>query len=151
MEALSQLNYLPENKEQITTFVEAARNEFLSGEIDVFEVLRKIKIIQTTFDKIIKDEKIKGVIFDELNKSNDKYIDSECEIKHTSRRNYDYSNDEIWVRLNSDKKSKDNKLKEREKYLKGLSQANNGIDLSTGEILEPPVLTYTDILTIKIK
>ena len=151
MSSLSQLSYLPENKEQLNSFVLAAKNEILSGNDDILDVIKKMKIIETAFKNLMSDKEIKEYVFDELNKYNDTFDNSEVQIKHTNRASYDYSNDEIWLRLNSDKKSIDNKLKDREKYLKSLNQNNHGFDVETGEVVYPPIKKHTDILSIKIK
>jgi len=136
MNALNQLQNLPENKAQIETFVNAAIGEILSGEVSPLEVEIRLKVLADTIALIRKDVRVKRSVMEEAEQYNGQSFFN-TDIKVSTRKTADYSGDNLWSELKA-------KIKGRETFLKEMK----GVDPDTGEV----VVTYkeSEVLTIKL-
>ena len=135
--ALSQLSYLPTTLAQVQSFAAAAKNEILSGSVDLKELLYKKKCIERTLEAIFDDEKVNEVIKEEITKYGKDgagYNDAKFEI--ASRKSWDYSqtNDKEFDILEQKAKAAANDLKDRQKFLQTLSKPIEVLNNETGEI-----------------
>jgi hypothetical protein len=144
MNALSTLSEMPLTKAECKTFANMAIEEILSGERNPIQIEIQLKALEETIKLIRENEQVKRCLQTEAEKYTEKTFQFQnAEISKMSRSNYDLStcNDSIYNKLKSD-------IKEREAFLKALnSQVANP---ETGEIINPPVKTYTNYLQIKL-
>ena len=135
--ALSQLSHLPTTLAQVQSFAAAAKNEILSGSVDLKELLYKKKCIERTLEAIFDDEKVNEVIKDEITKYGKEgagYNDAKFEI--ASRKSWDYSktNDAEIEVLEQKAKGAANNLKDRQKFLQTLTKPIEVLNNETGEV-----------------
>lgn len=144
MNALSTLSEMPLTKDECKTFANMAIEEILSGERNPLQIEIQLKALEETIKLIRDNEHVKKCLQTEAEKYTEKTFQFQnAEISKMSRSNYDLStcNDSVYNKLKSE-------LKEREAFLKALnSQVANP---ETGEIINPPVKTYTNYLQIKL-
>ena len=135
--ALSQLSYLPTTLAQVQSFAAAAKNEILSGSVDLKELLYKKKCIERTLEAIFDDEKVNEVIKEEITKYGKDgagYNDAKFEI--ASRKSWDYSqtNDAEYAALEKRAKESSELLKQRQKFLQTLTKPVELVNNETGEV-----------------
>lgn len=135
--ALSQLSHLPTTLTQVQSFAAAAKNEILSGSVDLKELLYKKKCIERTLEAIFDDEKVNEVIKDEITKYGKEgagYNDAKFEI--SSRKSWDYSktNDAEIEVLEQKAKAAANNLKDRQKFLQTITKPIEHVDPISGEV-----------------
>ncbi len=151
MRALSTLTQLPTTKSQIQTYVEAVKNDIIGGYIPAEESA----IILKSFEDIIKalrgDKDIKEYLQDECEKYNEKTINyRNAQITKSSKATYDFNNcqDSVWNDLKNEEAQIKAALKGRETWLKTIKEPTP--DTKTGEIINPPGVSKSDYLTIKL-
>jgi len=146
MEAISHLTILPQTPKEIESFVEMCVDEITSGERNPLEFEIILKNVEDTISKIRKDDRVKSCILNEASKYAEKVFNyKEYEFSKVIKPNFDFSNDKIWSDLNQ-------KLKDRESLLKSIKPDINSIaNTSDGEILNPPIIRYSEYLTKKYK
>lgn len=135
--ALSQLSHLPTTLAQVQSFAAAAKNEILSGSVDLKELLYKKKCIERTLEAIFDDEEVNEVIKGEVAKYGKEgagYNDATFEI--ASRKSWDYSqtNDAEIEVLEQKAKGAANNLKDRQKFLQTLTKPIEVLNNETGEV-----------------
>ena len=135
MNALSQLSYLPETKDQIESFVEQAKNEILDGNVNVKDIFVKFKCIEETIKAIKSDPKINNLLIEEV--ESDGY-NKNAELSLSGKRTWDFSSDPIY-------NAKKAELKAREILLKG----TKGVDPETGEVVG--IEKYSEFVKISLK
>ena len=79
MNALSVFGLMPENKAQITSFIQAAKGEILSGQYNPIKVEVQLKIMEELISGLRKDPQVREQLLIEL----DKYRDWETDRKST--------------------------------------------------------------------
>ena len=124
------------HKEDLNEFVNDAIELVLSGDVDPLEVELKLRIMEKAITSIRKDVRVKNYVWEEASKYNGQKFRG-CDIKLSERKTADYSEDNEWMLLKA-------QLKSREALLK----QTKGVDPETGEI----VVRYkvSEILTIKL-
>lgn len=143
MNAIAELQRLPETKAQRETFVLACVEEILSGVHNPLDVELLLKNLEETIKSIRANEQVKEAILFELNKYAEKTIDyGIATITKKQAVSYDYSNDAIWNELKE-------KIKERESLLKTIKEPV--ADTTTGAIIEPALKKSTDTYSISFK
>ena len=139
MEVMSVIRLLPENREQINNFVSKVVTAVNEGNVNPLELDVQIKRIEEVCKAIRKQTKEQ--VIDEANKYDKSFTYAGATITVTERATYDFSNDPECVKLEND-------LKARKEMLKGLKMQL--VDPDTGEVLNPPLVKKSDVLTIKI-
>lgn len=154
--AISTLNYLPANKEQVQSFVNKIENELLSGNFNPIEVALQTKQLEDLIKNIKASKIIKELIDDETSKFTEKTFDFKgFKITKSQRTTYNYvsCNDEEWLNLNTEIETLKEKIKQREKFLQSLSKnyAGNIASADTGEVINPPETSTITFLKIEYK
>lgn len=139
MEAVSVIKLLPENRAEMKNFVTKIIDEVENGNINPLQLDVQMKRIQELCEAI--REKTRTLVLDEVAKYEKVFNLHGATISLTERASYDYSNDTECVRLEKD-------LKARKEMLKAIKMPL--VDEATGEVLNPPIIKKSDILTIKI-
>lgn len=153
MNALSIFGLMPENKAQINSFIQAAKNEILSGEYDPIKVEVQLKIMEELISGLRKDTEIRNQLLTELDKYTEKTIVIYgTDITKSSRSTLDYStcNDSILQDLQAEADDINSKVKARQEMLKNIVPMSV-VNPETGEYLNPPSKKTTEVITIKIK
>lgn len=153
MNALSVFGLMPENKAQINSFIQAAKNEILSGEYNPIKVEVQLKIMEELISGLRKDAEIRNQLLTELDKYTEKTIAVYgTDITKSSRTTLDYStcNDSELQNLQIEADEINAKVKARQEMLKNIVPMSV-VNPETGEYLNPPSKKTTEVITIKIK
>ena len=155
--ATTTLNLLPSNTAQVALFVRKVKDEILSGEYNVLDVLIQLRAAQDAIDILNKDAEIVEAASKEYAKHGKKTLDYNS-AKITEKESgvkYDYDGccDPVHGKLKSDALFAAERLKERETFLKSLKDPVTIIDEQTGEVvkLNPPAKTSKTTLSITLK
>lgn len=149
--AISELNRMPQNKEEINTFLNSIVHELLEGDADVLEVWKACKIFKQIDTAITKNKKVVELLSTELNK----YAKGEtpavngATFKVTNKRAYQI-NDEVVSDLNNQIATLKAKVKARETFLKSIPDEGT-VDPNTGEIIHAPHYITSEVITCTIK
>ena len=143
MSAIAELKRLPENKEQIKTFVAAVKNELLNGEIEPLQLDYRLKVIEEMIKGIRKDSEIKELTYDEATKYGKTIDFDHCEIRLSEKKTYDFKQDHVIQDLEM-------KLKARKQLLKSVT-GNTIVYDEQGAQLQPLPYKTTNIITYKLK
>jgi hypothetical protein len=146
MNVLSTLKVMPETKAEIRTFAESLISSIQFGEVDPLEVDGRLKAMEELIGMVRKSQEMQECILHEaylhgkksFELGNFKYQIKEVGVK------YDFTgcNDIELEDLVNEKKEIDEKIKDKQKFLKGLNE-NSEVYSSEGVKLNPPVKTST--------
>ena len=147
MNALSTITVFPISKKEINNFVEIALSEVDQGIYNPLDIDIRLKAMEETIKLLRKG--IKEEVLQEAEKYN-KQDYRGVKINLSERGTYDYSkcNDSIYNEAKVKEQQAKATIKGREIYLKSLKEATP--DMETGEVLMPPVVRYTDVLSVKL-
>ena len=146
--ALQQFSVLPSTKEERTSFVNMAVNEFLSGNIDPLKADAILKGAADTTKEIRDNSRVKAVV----SKAAGEYPEKSFQfgnflITKSNRRTYDwkeYKSDEILNGLNA-------QMEQLKKVIEARQQVIlSGVDPATGETFAPVPFSETEILSYKL-
>jgi len=146
--AISQLNYLPETREQQKTFVHKAIEELMNGEHDIMKFWIQASIVADTLNEIKDSILIKKAAIEEARKYKDQpYMG--CKISVVSRKTFDFSkcNYSPYIHAKGKLATAKDEVNRLESFLKNM-QLQMG-DPVTGEILNPPTFTESEYITVK--
>lgn len=146
--AISQLNYLPETREQQRTFVHKAVEELMNGEHDIMKFWIQASIVADTLNEIKDSLKVKQAAVAEAAKYKDQpYMG--CKISVVSRKTFDFSKCCYmdWERSKFDIEAAKERVKRAETFLKALQSPV--ADPETGEMIYPPTFTESEYITVK--
>lgn len=148
MNTLSALSLLPENKKQKEAFVNNAVNEILEGNYCPIQIYTNLDVAIKTLTDIQKNEDVKNYVIEKL--AGEKKLELyNCEISLSERKSYNYENDSYWCELNNKLLELKEKIKAHEAVLKSLKSELANVD--TGEVLSLPIVTASNVLTVKMK
>jgi hypothetical protein len=142
LSVISTVRLLPESKTELNRFITNIKEAVLNGEINALEMDYRLKFLEELVDGIRKDKDIRDCVIDEVSKYEKTFTFKNATITLSERKSYDYSND-------GEHKAMKEKLKEREALLKGLPDRGM-VDPATGEMLYPPIVKKSDVITYKI-
>lgn len=151
MTALSTINLLPSNREEIRSFVGTLKSEILANERDPLKILVQLKMIEKTIEDLLKDEELDRHFLKEfLLYDKEKVVmvrGAKLQAMEVGTK-YDYtkSGDPIWNDL--EKKAKDiaDKKKEREKFLQNIPYDAGIVEAETGVfITRPPKTSHSKV------
>lgn len=147
MNALIQLNSLPETREQQKTFIHAAVEELINGDYNIMQYYVKAKLMLDTLDKINKSKRIKPLILEEAQRYNNQSLNG-CTIQVVTKReyNFDNCNHAEYNRLKKLQAETEQSLKAIENMLKSL--VSPVADPESGELIYPPVVTENEYVKI---
>jgi hypothetical protein len=155
--ALSVINELPSNLNQVALFVERVKVEILSGQNNALEVLKQLRMAQKALDILNSDPEIEEVAQKEHAKHGQKTIEifgATFTVKETGTK-YDYTacKDTEWERYKSYESDAAENRKRREKFLQTLTAPITVVNEETGELetINPAPKTSTTKLSVTLK
>ena len=151
--ALSIIKILPENKEQIATFIQSAKSELMSGSVkSPLKVKVQLTFLKKMVETLLEDDDVNNCFLKEFFLY-DK--DEKVEINGTSLRvqetgvknDYKASGDLQWIELDNQIVKLTEQRKEREKFLvtiplEGVTDEKTGL-----YITRPPKSSQTKVIT----
>ena len=149
---MSAVNLLPSTKEQVVTFTRGIKDAIVNGDVNPLDVLVQLKMIEKTLE-VLKDKDVEAEIMREAGKYHkdelSQYRGCKLEMKETGV-SYDYSacNDTDIETLYEEKKRIDERIKQREAFLKTIDGDVYGSD---GVQLVKPVKKSTTKIVVTIK
>lgn len=153
MEAISVINALPSNKEEVSDFFERVKSNVLANGDNPFKFAVQLKALEVLIDRLRKDNEIQDWIIEEANKEGKgfEFLGNKIEVKEAGVK-YDYSvcGDDEWNRLASELVAIGEEKKEREKFLKVLP-IGGVADPETGNMIYPPMKTSSTSLFVTLK
>ena len=152
MTVTSVVNLLPSNKEQVEVFSQGIKDAILNGDVNPLDILVQLKMIEKTLE-VLTDKEVEQEILREAGKYHKdelaEYRGCKLEVKEVGVK-YDYTvcdDDEI-ERLYKEKKSLDERIKNRETFLKSI---NGTVFNESGVEIRKPVKKSTTKVSVTIK
>jgi hypothetical protein len=140
---LSLIKQLPETKAELVLFSSKVKESILNGDINPIEIDVRLKFLEELINSIRKDKDVKDLIVSEIHKYEKTFnYRDKAIITISERSSYDYTNDCVYTELKE-------KIKARENLLKALPK-NGMADTETGEMVYPPIVKKTDIVSYKL-
>jgi len=148
MNALTQLKYLPETREEQKTFVPVAIEELVNGDYSIIKFWVQATIVADTLNEIKDSKLIKQMAIAEAVKYKDQEFNG-CKITLSNRTTFDYSTSghPMYAELKKQETELKAKLKDIENLLKAIKEPI--ADPITGTVIQPPTFTQTEIITIR--
>lgn len=143
----------PINKSDQNDLANRLINPVLDGDINPVEATVKAKSLIEVLTKFVNDDRVKDCTLSEIEKNGKEtsWNGARLTIKEVGVK-YDYSdcNDPVYMDLLKQKGVIDKQLKERESFLKSLSNRTTIVDDETGEVATviPPVKMSSQGYTI---
>ncbi|WP_148477752.1 hypothetical protein [Parabacteroides johnsonii] len=143
----------PINKSDQNDLANRLINTVLDGDINLVEATVKAKSLIEVLTKFVNDDRVKDCTLSEIEKNGKEtsWNGARLAIKEVGVK-YDYSdcNDPVYMDLLKQKEVIDKQLKERESFLKSLSNRTTIVDDETGEVATviPPVKMSSQGYTI---
>ena len=128
----------------------------INGEIDPIEFIVKIKGLINAFSEVDKNKDVKDLVIREIEKNGkfSSWNEATVTVKETGVK-FDYTscNDPVYCQLLSEKALIDQKIKEREAFLKNIPDGTTIVDEATGEVYRviKPVRMATESFSISFK
>ena len=141
---------IPDNKEEISTFVKSFVDAAKNGYNQPLLVLKKLKILEEITKKI--KEELKCIFVDESDLFNEKTFDAfGCTFQKREVPRYDFSNcgDSLLNLAYTELKQKEEYIKSRENYLKTIKGPTPIVE--TGEIVYPPTKIVNSSIAVILK
>lgn len=153
MSNIKLLDYYPVNKTEQIDLANKLIIPVLDGDIDPIEATVKAKSLIEALKNFVDDDRLKDCTLSEIEKYGKEasWNGAKLAVKEVGVK-YDYTDccDPVYQELINQKQLLDKKIKERETFLKSLSERTIIVDESTGEVLTifPPIRTATQGYTI---
>jgi hypothetical protein len=153
--ALTILENLPNNKEQVKTFVSSIKNEILANTKNTLPILVQIKMVEKTIEDILKDEEIDLKFLKEFQLyDKDETVtvngatlrQSEVGVKYF----YSECGDPVWIDLNKQIQELTEKKKEREKFLQNIPYDKGTVDPDSGLFITRPAKSSKTKVVVKL-
>ena len=149
--ALSTLNILPSNKEQVVLFSRKLKDEILAAEHDPLKILVQLKMIEKIIADTLKDDEIdyhflKEFLLYEKEKTIEVNGAKLSQFETGVKYDYNASGDTKWMDLDKQISELTEKRKEREKFLQNIPYDKGVVDPDTGFfITRPPKTSKTKV------
>lgn len=152
------INKIPTTKSEQEQLASLFAQKVLDGEISAMEAVIQMKSISESISIFLKNNDVRDAVIRETEKyekgETPSYKGAVVQVKETSVK-YDFTgcNDSVWDKLNKEKKEVDEKIKQRESFLKLVNGSKTEIDEETGEIytILPPARSSTTSYSITFK
>jgi hypothetical protein len=153
--ALSTINLLPSNKEQVKTFAAMLKNEILANDKDPLPILVQLKFIEKVIGDILKDEEIDYHFLKEFllyEKEKEVIVNGAKLQQQETGVKYSYidSGDPVWNDLSKKIEELTEKRKERENFLKAIPYDAGIVDSDTGVFITRPPKTSKTKVVVKL-
>lgn len=150
--ALSAINLLPSNNDEVKKFVTKVRNEILSGNDDPLKILIQLKMVEKTIDILLHDEEMERHFLCEAGKygRSFEYLNTHFDVREMGvKYAYNTCQDSTWNNLNDKKQAIEKQMKEREAFLKAIPDEGT-VNPETGELLRKPAKSSITKVVIKL-
>ena len=151
---MSIVNVMPSNKDEITNFANEIKDEIINSG-DALKVLKQLKMIEKTLKTVFSDSEVKEALVDEASKYHKDELltlnGCSYQVKEVGTK-YDFSNtgDTVIFDLYAKQKELNDKVKERETFLKNLSKDSPIYNEEGIQLSRPSKSSETQVvLTIK--
>jgi hypothetical protein len=145
---------MPSTKEQIKSFAHKTVTELKDGYVNPLTFYIRLKAAESTIKELLANKDVKDLVSDEAKKYGKSFEHSGVKIEYSENISpkYDYSvcGDSEWERMQNDLKDLQEKIKEREAFLKSIP-ANSTIMDENGVQLFPPTKTATEGIKVTLK
>ena len=145
--AIQRLSGLPATKTELKEFSAKLKEEMLSGNFNPLQAHIFIKSITDTLKEVIDDKEVKDYVLEEARKFNEKTFEvygAKCTLASTKTYKYDQCGDDVYNQMSAELIKLKEQMSAREEMIK------TGVDPSTGQVFNPPSVTETEYITIKI-
>ena len=121
------------------------------GNANPLDALAKLKCLALAFEQA--EKKIKELALEELEKHGGKSIEINGTkfTKIESGVKYDYSNNQLWQKLNEVSDAANAERKALEDKLKKIEYGHSIVNEATGEVIAAPIKTSTTTLKVELK
>lgn len=150
--AISTLTNLPTTKSQINDYVEAVKNDILSGYIKPEVAAITLKAFEEIVKGIRGDKEIKDFIQDACDLYAGKSFEfGDTKFTKSERPNYHFKVCESyrWLEASQALMKAKSDLKAVEDWLKTLKEPT--VDTLTGEVVNPPIVERISVISIQLK
>lgn len=146
MDKIAIFRQIPATESQIDRVVRDAKDKILSGNWNPLDLEVQLKAMEETIKRIRADRDVKNYVEEEMDKYPDKsFKHGSATLTRSSRKSYEYSNDEEWRRI----KGLENQVAE-ERKVRERKLVNGFVDTATGEVVDPMLpVKNTFVLMIK--
>jgi hypothetical protein len=151
--AIAQFTYLPATKAERETFVQMCVDEITSGTRNPLQLEIMLKNMEDTIAAIRKRQEVKDLVLQEAEKYSEKtfsFMGAKVTKVERSKYFFNECGDSVYNDLVTKKSSLDEKIKERETFLKTIKPGIEIADTETGEVIKPPTTATTTSLTITL-
>lgn len=153
--AVGMLRLMPSKASEVATFVRQVVNSVKNGDANALEVLVMLRALELAAEEI--REEIQENILNEADRFREKVIErygsriEKCEVG--TKYIYETSKDWEWEQMDSELRTLQHKIKEREKFLRSLTSPMTLVVESTGEVVQinPPVKKSKSGVKVYIK
>lgn len=153
--AVGMLRLMPSKASEVATFVRQVVNSVKNGDANALEVLVMLRALELAAEEI--REEIQENILNEADRFSEKVIErygsriEKCEVG--TKYIYETSKDWEWEQMDSELRTLQHKIKEREKFLRSLTSPMTLVVESTGEVVQinPPVKKSKSGVKVYIK
>jgi hypothetical protein len=151
MTALSTINLLPSNREEVKRFSRMLKDEILAADHDPLKILVQLKMIEKVLEDVLKDEEIDHHFCKEFDLyGKEKVIEVNGaklqQVETGVKYRYEDSGDPVWFDLEKQSKELAEKKKDREKFLQNIPYDQGVVDPDTGVfITRPPKNSKTKV------
>lgn len=153
--AVGMLRLMPSKASEVATFVRQVVNSVKNGDANALEVLVMLRAVELAAEEI--REEIQENILNEADRFSERVIErygsriEKCEVG--TKYIYETSKDWEWEQMDSELRTLQHKIKEREKFLRSLTSPMTLVIESTGEVVQinPPVKKSKSGVKVYIK
>lgn len=132
MGELALFKRIPATESQIDHVVKDAKDKIFSGEHNPLDLEIQLKAMEETIKRIRADRNVKAYVEEEMDKYPEKsFKRGTATLTRSSRKTYDYTQDEEWKRIKTNEKQFADERKIREEKLR-----KGFVDSATGELVE---------------
>jgi hypothetical protein len=141
MKAISTITIMPFTIEQRADYVNQVVNDFNHlPEHEQAKIFIHLKAVVETLEAIQKHPDVRAAIIDRM--ENKKLESTYGEISYSERKNYKFDHCPNYNALKEQIKALETKMKATESEL---------VDTATGEVIQPAIVTASEVLTVKMK
>lgn len=144
-------------KEQRQSFVTDIVTQVNNGEVDVLKIHKEVKSLEEIVKAITSNEDYKKALLTEAKKNGKKlnFANAEFQIKEAGvKYNYLQCNDELYNKFKDEQLELDQKIKDREAFLKAIPSVGLPVlNETTGEVVTiyPPAKSSTTTVQVTLK
>lgn len=150
--AISTITIFPSNDAELKTYISTIKAEILSGSVDPLLALKQLKFVEKTIDNLLKDAELDSLFIEEVEKygKTTDHLGAKFSIQEVGvKYNYADCGDSEYSELVSSKKRLDDKIKDREGFLKAVPE-DGMVNPETGEMIYRATKTSTTKVVVRL-